>query len=79
MNNIDYKLLEEQRDHLLSILWHDNKIGEISDKPVLLDAELGWGIINLLDFLLDQNYFQEKEKETNRIKNKSNEKLRSRN
>ena len=74
MNNIDYKLLEEQRDHLLSILWHDNK-----DNPVELDEEMGGGIINLLDFLLDQNYFQEKEKETNRIQNKSNEKLRSRN
>ena len=74
MNNIDYKLLEEQRDHLLSILWHDNQ-----DNPVELDEEMGWGIINLLDFLLDQNYFQEKEKETNRIQNKSNEKLRSRN
>jgi|TARA_B100000424_G_C22903686_1_gene480619 hypothetical protein len=74
MNNIDYKLLEEQRDHLLSILWDDNQ-----DNPVELDEEMGWGIINLLDFLLDQNYFQEKEKETNRIQNKSNEKLRSRN
>jgi len=53
--NIDYELLEEQRDHLLSILWHDNKIGEISDEPVLLDTELGWGIVHLLDELLDQN------------------------
>lgn len=74
MNNIDYKLLEEQRDHLLSILWDDNK-----DNPVELDEEMGWGIINLLDFLLDQNYFQEKkQKKTNRIQNKLNEKLRSR-
>ncbi len=53
--NIDYELLEEQRDHLLSILWHDSKIGEISDEPVLLDTELGWGIVHLLDELLDQN------------------------
>jgi hypothetical protein len=53
--NIDYILLEEQRNHLLSILWHDNKIGEISDEPVLLDTELGWGIVNLLDALLDDN------------------------
>ena len=53
--NIDYELLEEQRNHLLSILWHDTKIGEISDEPVLLDTELGWGIINLLDALLDEN------------------------
>ena len=53
--NIDYILLEEQRNHLLSILWHDNKIGEISDEPVLLDTELGWGIVNLLDALLDEH------------------------
>ena len=53
--NIDYELLEEQRDHLLSILWHDSKIGEISDEPVLLDTELGWGIVHLLDELLDEN------------------------
>ena len=53
--NIDYKLLEEQRNHLLSILWHDSKIGEISDEPVLLDTELGWGIVHLLDALLDEN------------------------
>ena len=54
--NIDYELLEEQRNHLLSILWHDNK------DPLLkknfcpqLDSEIGWGIVNLLDALLDEN------------------------
>lgn len=50
--NIDYKLLEEQRDHLLSILWDDNK-GEGVQK--LLDEEMGWGIVHLLDHLLDEN------------------------
>ena len=53
--NIDFKLLEEQRDHLLSILWDEDEIGKISDKPVLLDTELGWGIVHLLDALLDEN------------------------
>lgn len=53
--NIDYELLEEQRNHLLSILWHDNK------DPLLkknfraeLDSEIGWGIVHLLDALLDE-------------------------
>jgi len=50
--NIDYKLLEEQRNHLLSILWHDDK-GE--GTYGLLDQEMGWGIIHLLDHLLDEN------------------------
>ena len=53
--NIDFKLLKEQRDHLLSILWDDDEIGKISDKPVLLDTELGWGIVHLLDALLDES------------------------
>ena len=50
--NIDYELLEEQRNHLLSILWDDNK-GEGIHK--LLDEEMGWGIVHLLDELLDKN------------------------
>lgn len=50
--NIDYTLLEKQRDHLLSILWHDDK-GE--GTYGLLDQEMGWGIIHLLDHLLDEN------------------------
>ena len=50
--NIDYELLEEQRNHLLSILWHDDKGEGVHG---LLDEEIGWGIVNLLDFLLDEN------------------------
>lgn len=52
--NIDYELLEKQRNHLLSILWHDDK--DPSLDVVLLDSEIGWGIINLLDALLDKHY-----------------------
>lgn len=52
--NIDYELLEKQRDHLLAILWHDDK--DPSLDVVLLDSEIGWGIINLLDALLDKHY-----------------------
>lgn len=48
--NIDYELLEEQRNHLLSILWHDDK-----DPSLELDSEIGWGIVHLLDALLDEN------------------------
>jgi len=51
--NIDYKLLEEQRNHLLSILWHDDK--DPSLDVVLLDSEMGWGIVHLLDTLLDEH------------------------
>ena len=59
--NIDYTLLEKQRDHLLSILWHDFKPPqEREDQPVPLDRELGWGIVHLLDELLDQNYYKQK-------------------
>jgi hypothetical protein len=48
--NIDFKLLEEQRNHLLSILCRDNK-----DEGILLNEETGWGIVHLLDALLDDN------------------------
>ena len=59
--NIDYSLLEKQRDHLLSILWHDFKPPqEREGQPVPLDRELGWGIVHLLDDLLDQNYHKQK-------------------
>jgi len=57
--NIDYKLLEEQRNHLLSILWHDDKGEGIYG---LLDQEIGWGIVNLLDALLDEDHKQKNEK-----------------
>ena len=50
--NIDYELLEEQRNHLLSILWHDDKGEGVHG---LLDEEMGWGIVHLLDHLLDEN------------------------
>ena len=54
--NIDYELLEEQRNHLLSILWHDNKDPLLKKNFSLeLDSEIGWGIIHLLDALLDEN------------------------
>jgi hypothetical protein len=57
--NIDYVLLEKQRDHLLSILWHDFKPPqEREDDPVPLDRELGWGIVHLLDKLLDKDYYR---------------------
>ena len=54
--NIDYALLEKQRDHLLSILWHDNKdpLLKKNFRPEL-DSEIGWGIVDLLDALLDEN------------------------
>ena len=48
--NIDYTLLEEQRDHLLSILYGNHK-----DEGILLNEETGWGIVHLLDHLLDEN------------------------
>ena len=59
--NIDYALLEKQRDHLLSILWHDNKdpLLKKNFRPEL-DSEIGWGIVHLLDELLDQNYYKQK-------------------
>tara|TARA_B100000085_G_scaffold276326_1_gene295312 strand:+ start:5220 stop:5459 length:240 start_codon:yes stop_codon:yes gene_type:complete len=61
--NIDYKLLKEQRDHLLSILWHDFKPPhEKESDPVPLDRELGWGIVNLLDGLLDEDYYRKNPK-----------------
>jgi hypothetical protein len=61
--NIDYQLLEKQRDHLLSILWHDFKPAEDrEDDPVPLDRELGWGIIHLLDDLLDKDYYRKNPK-----------------
>jgi len=55
--NIDYTLLEKQRDHLLAILWHDDKGEGVHG---LLNEEIGWGIVNLLDELLDQNYYKQK-------------------
>ena len=48
--NIDY---EKIRGHLLAILWHDFKPPkDRGDEPVLLDRELGWQLIDLLDGLI---------------------------
>lgn len=48
--NIDYKLLKKQRDELLAQVWHDTK-----RPPQPIDEELAWGIIDLIDGLLDKN------------------------
>ena len=53
---IDYKSVKQQRDHLLSILWHDTKS---EGQHGLIDEEVGWGIVDLMDNLLNQ---QESEK-----------------
>lgn len=61
--NIDYQLLEKQRDHLLSVLWHDFKPPyEQEDAPAPLDREMGWGIVGLLDELLDKDYYRKNPK-----------------
>jgi hypothetical protein len=54
--NIDYDQIKQQRDHLLSILWHDTK-GE--GQHGLIDEEIGWSVVDLMDNLLNQ---QESEK-----------------
>ena len=48
--NINFDLLKEQRDHLLGHVWHDN-----NQPPQPIDEELAWGIIYLMDALLDNN------------------------
>ena len=53
---IDYESVKQQRDHLLSILWHDTKD---EGQHGLIDEEVGWGIVDLMDNLLNQ---QESEK-----------------
>lgn len=61
--NIDYQLLEKQRNHLLSVLWHDFKPREDQEsESVSLDREIGWGIVHLLDELLDQDYYRKNPK-----------------
>ena len=61
--NIDYQLLEKQRDHLLSVLWHDFKPRKDQEsESVSLDREIGWGIVHLLDELLDQDYYRKNPK-----------------
>jgi len=51
---INYELIKEQRDHLLGHVWHDTK-----SPPQPIDEEVAWGIIELMDNLLNQ---QESEK-----------------
>jgi hypothetical protein len=53
---IDYELLKKQRDHLLGHVWEDNK------PPQPVNEELVWGVIHMMDDLLDQN-----EKEKNEV------------
>jgi hypothetical protein len=53
---LNYELVKQQRDHLLSILWHDDKGTGVHG---LLDEEIGWGIIDMMDMLISE---QESEK-----------------
>lgn len=46
---INYELIKEQRDHLLGHVWHDTK-----SPPQPIDEEVAWGIIELMDNLLNQ-------------------------
>jgi hypothetical protein len=55
-SNIDFDLIKQQRDELLGHVWHHNK----PLQPV--SEELAWGVISMMDDLLDQN-----EKEKNEI------------
>ena len=47
--NIDYNLIKQQREHLLSHVWHDSKC-----PPQPIEEEVAWGIIELMDDLLNQ-------------------------
>lgn len=48
--NINPSLIKQQRDHLLSHVWHDSKC-----PPQSIDEEVAWGIIDLLDTLLGES------------------------
>jgi hypothetical protein len=52
--NINLDTLRQQREHLLSHVWHDSK-----NPPQAIDDDVAWGIIDLMDNLLNQ---QESEK-----------------
>lgn len=52
--NIDFDTIRQQREHLLSHVWHDSK-----RPPQPIDEEVAWGIIDLMDNLLNT---QESEK-----------------
>ena len=47
--NINYDQIKEQREHLLSHVWHDSK-----SPPQAIDEDIAWGIIELMDDLLNQ-------------------------
>ena len=51
---INYEQIKQQREHLLSHVWHDSK-----RPPQAIDEEVAWGIIDLMDNLLNE---QESEK-----------------
>jgi hypothetical protein len=46
---LNYELIKEQRDHLLGHVWHDTK-----RPPQPIDEEVAWGIIDLLDSLINE-------------------------
>jgi hypothetical protein len=54
-SNIDFDLIKQQRDELLGHVWHQNK------PPQPVDEELVWGVISMMDDLLDQNEQQKNE------------------
>lgn len=54
--NIDYNQIKQQREHLLSHVWHDSK-----RPPQAIDEDVAWGIIDLMDNLLNQEESQKKE------------------
>lgn len=47
--NLNYDLIRSQREHLLSHVWHDSR-----RPPQAIDEEVAWGIIELMDNLLNQ-------------------------
>ena len=49
-SNIDFDLIKQQREHLLSHVWHDSK-----QPPQAIDDEVAWGIIELLDSLISES------------------------
>jgi len=55
-SNIDFDLIKQQREHLLSHVWHDSK-----RPPQPIDEEVAWGVISMMDDLLDQNEQQKNE------------------
>jgi len=54
--NIDYDQIKQQREHLLSHVWHDSK-----SPPQAIDEDVAWGIIDLMDNLLNQQNSEKNE------------------